>query len=149
MIKDTQKDSKFVVFTLGNTRYALPAIQVREIVNLGALAPLPEAPSCIKGVMSVRERLLPVVDLKECLGLGPTNGDFKPRVLIARLPKALIGLLVDRVDEIVSVSLDSVEPPPALDIYDSKRFLYGVMRVDERLVLFLNLEGVFSGGVAV
>lgn len=146
MVKETQADSKFVVFTLGSTWYALPAIQVREIVNVGTLAPLPDAPSYIRGVMNVRGRLLPVVDLKECLGLTPTDVGQKPRVLIARLPKALVGLLVDGVDEIVSVSLDSIEPPPAVNDYDSKRFLYGVMRMDERLVLFLNLEEVFSGG---
>lgn len=138
MTKEKEDEIKVIVFSLENTAYAIPLNQVREIVKWESLTPLPQAPTFIQGMISVRGRWVAVIDLKSHLGLAAQIPAGKQRVLVVRLPKTLAGLTVDRVDEILSVSEKTIQP--ADTVPGARHFLIGMFRRNDRPVLLLNIE---------
>jgi len=105
---------QLVVFNLGECEYAIPITQVREIIRVPQITPVPQAPEAIVGVTSLRNELLAVMSLKRKLGLASGPDDGGKRVLVAELPGRRLGLLVDAVSEVLFVQADCIEETPEM-----------------------------------
>jgi purine-binding chemotaxis protein CheW len=136
----------FLSFDLGGELYAVPIMRVREILG-GApqVTRIPNSPSFLKGLINLRGAIIPVVDLREELGLsaGP-YGRFTV-VIIAEVVGTMIGLVVDAVVDVVSLDKAAVKPPPAnLHAQVRADFVGGLADVGDRLVVLLDLDRVLT-----
>jgi purine-binding chemotaxis protein CheW len=135
-----------VVFKLADEFYGLPVTQVREVLRLQPITRLPKAPPYIKGILSLRQRVVTVIDLRTQLELPQAEHTGNTRILIVRLTKAVAGLIVDGVQEVVSLPGSMIQPAPDLVAARlNAQYVAGVARHGGNLVVLLDLAALFSG----
>lgn len=139
-----------VVFKLRDELYALPVGDVREVVRLQEITPLPKAPAFLLGVISLRGRIVPVMDLRKQFDRPADQPTERVRILITRLPSSMstrswVGLIVDGVEEVASIPPEAVEPAPEfLANQLGQDYLAGIARRGTKLVVLLNTAGILS-----
>jgi purine-binding chemotaxis protein CheW len=141
-----ERELHLVTFDLGAESYAVPIAMVREIVRLGDLTRVPNAPPHIRGVMNLRGRVLPVVELRTRLGLPALDPTPAARIVVAEVRGRLLGYLVDRVAQVTRIGEGSVTIPPDEVVNGSGEAITGIARKGERLLLLLELERVLESG---
>ena len=130
----------FVAFLLEREEYGLPVASVREILRVAEISRVPQAPADIRGVMNVRGKVLPVVEVRTRLGLPPLSPTHESRVVVFEVRERALGLLVDRVTRIAHVLESAIEAPPA-EASGSAGFASGVTRgADGSLLVLLDPE---------
>ncbi|MGC8838483.1 MAG: chemotaxis protein CheW [Anaerolineae bacterium] len=135
---------QLVLFLVAGATMAVPVAQVEYVERLETLTPVPGAPPFLRGVASLRGQVVPIVDLAERLGLGHRPLGPRARVLVVREEEQVVGMAVDDVQRVVYVQEDAVQPPPPVVARVSARFLAGVARLQDDVVLVLNLQQVLT-----
>src|ERR1700730_11193203 len=138
-------DAQVVVLRVQGGDYAVPIHRVQEIVRVPEITRVPNAQAGVEGVINLRGRVLPVVDLAARLALGITARERSARVVVVDGGSESVGLLVDGVSEVLRVSEADVEPPSAMTTGDGLTAVLGVARLGERLVLLLDLDAALGG----
>jgi len=126
-------------FRLGGESYALLVKDVREVLKVRSLTPVPNAPSYIIGVTGLRGAVLPVIDLCARFGLVPGVRDEKSRIIVVGSSEEDVGLVVDRVTGVLRIMPDEIRPTPE-HVEQGAAFLRGIVRKDEKLYILLDLE---------
>ncbi|HOP41396.1 MAG TPA: chemotaxis protein CheW [Geobacteraceae bacterium] len=144
MDRDIQ-EIKVVCFRLGRDSYALDIMRVREIIKPQSLSGLTEAPSFVEGVINLRGSFIPVVDLRKIFGIAEGVADEKCRLLIVVVDHQPIALIVDSVNEVASIPVSDLRPPPSVVKVAGYRYLIGVCLVKNELVMLVNLDKIFDG----
>jgi purine-binding chemotaxis protein CheW len=139
----TQDTLDVVTFFLSRTEYGVGVGAVQEVVRVPHILPMPDAPAPVKGGIELRGRTVPVIDLPEALGLGRAQVGQGSRVLVARLGERLFGLLVDGPSRVLKVPESRVEAAP-VEIGVEGSCVRGVVRLDDRLILLLDMEKVMG-----
>ncbi|MBW3589785.1 MAG: chemotaxis protein CheW [Actinobacteria bacterium] len=134
--------SAIVIFRLGEDRYALDVEVVMEVVRMVAIAPIPEAPPWLSGVVDFRGRVVPVIDLRVRLGLPERTRDPNTPIVLARTETGPVGLIVDEMETVATVSSDSIEPPD--EMAGSAHAVSGVVRLGHGLILLLDLSDLLT-----
>jgi purine-binding chemotaxis protein CheW len=139
----------FVVFTLGDSEYALPLDRILEVLRMVAVTPLPGAPASVAGVIDLRGRVIPVLDLRTRLDLPPLAHTLRTPILIARGGDRVVGLIADEVVEMLGVFEDDIDGPETLG--RTTAAIDAVARADGRLIMILDLEAICGvlDGVAI
>ncbi len=135
--------TELVVFRIDKSEYAIPVEHVAEILRMVAIAPVPEAPEWLPGVINLRGKVIPVIDLRTRLGLPNMEVGLNTPIIVAETEGQMVGLVADSVTELLSVPLDSVEPPDAR--VGNANAVEAVARAGERLLLIFDLERVCAG----
>ncbi len=139
--------SQVVVLRVHDNNYAVPIGRVQEIVRVPEITPLPEAPAGVEGIINLRGRVLPVVDLPARLGFGRAEQARAARVVVAKMAdgeKQDIGLLVDGVSKVLRISPEDVEPASEVAQNGHETLVQGVAKIDSRLVLLLDLDAALA-----
>lgn len=131
---------QIVVFCLGNQEFGLEIGRVREIMRLVEVTPMPNVPREVSGMINVRGKIIPVVDLHWYLGLPPTEPGLAARIIVVELESNLIGLAVDAATDVVRVDGISMEPAEEIMPSGSLTSVKGVFKLEERLVTLLDLQ---------
>jgi len=127
-----------VIFGLGTDRFAVDVGQVREVLRTPALTRLPGAPEYVRGVANLRGEVVPVIDLR--VKLGEPEGDHEDtRVVVCELDGEAIGIEVDDVQEVATLDPDQIHPAPRQWAERSHQALTGIARLDEQLILIVDL----------
>ncbi len=143
------KSFQLVVFHIGKELYGVGIESVQEIVRVPDVTEVPEAPEFLEGVINLRGRVVPVIDLRKRLRLPGEKKTKLTRVLVTD-PKSnagtgsTIGLLVDSVSEVLKIQPENVEEPPEMISAIGVEYITGVAKVDERLIILINLKKVLS-----
>lgn len=142
-------EHQFLTFTLKEELYAIPVARVREVLEYNRITALPCTESYLKGLIDVRGRGIPVLDLRLRLGLGETPITKATSIIVVDQGlsvegAALVGLLADSVHEVVNIEDDRIDAAPSIGIGSARVFLRGVGRVDERFAFILDLAKVFD-----
>lgn len=135
-------------FYLGDALMATPIPQIEEINRHLSLTPVPHAPSYVRGVINLRGEVMTVIDLRAVLGLGPTEITPQTRNVIVTSRGEHIGLLVDRIAEVVTIEREQIERPPANVSGVDGRFFRGVYKLEGELLVILDIETVMAGSYA-
>lgn len=145
------KELRVVSFQVNEREYAVDIAKVVEIIYFKPVTPIPQAPAFIEGVIDLRGAVIPIVDLKKRLGLasdppaeqaGPTHhSDY---IVIVKIQDRLLGVVVDRVREVLQIEMEKIQSPHKIVQGKHSEFLAGVCKVEERLVLLLNIETLLS-----
>lgn len=137
-------ENQFVVFRLGRETYALDISAVLEIITMQNITEVPGTDEYIDGIINLRGRVIPVLNLHKKFGLS--GGDFTraTRIVVVEVNSCSIGMLVDEVSEVVNISRDSIEKPSEIMVGADSEYLAGVAKVDGRLIIILELEKVLQ-----
>ena len=135
---------QIVVCELADEHYGLDIARVFEIIRNQPITPVPRAPSFVKGVINLRGRIIPVVDLRGRFGMSDTEPTKETRIVVAESASTRVGLVVDSVSEVLLLPLDSVEPTPEVAAGADAEYLRGIAKLGDRLVLLLELDGLFG-----
>jgi purine-binding chemotaxis protein CheW len=125
-----------VTFALEKEEYGVPVVRVREVIRVGEITRVPQAPAHVRGVTNLRGRILPVVELRTRLGLAPATNTPRSRIVVVEVHDRVLGLLVDAVLQVAKVPMEVVTPPPD-EVPD---YITGVARWRSRLIILLELE---------
>lgn len=134
----------YVLFELMGTTYAVPTTQIREIEMVEEITRVPNAPPFVEGVIYLRGRVIPVVDLRARFGFPKADYTVRSRIIIIQLEEREVGLVVDTARQVVRLRPQDIQPPPDMVFGLSGEFLEGVVNQDERVVLVLNLTRVLT-----
>lgn len=137
-------EEQVVVLELAGESYGVEISKVQEIIRMQPITRVPNGPACIEGVINLRGRVIPVLDLRKRFGLEAGETTRRSRIVVAELGEHTVGLVVDAVSEVLLVPSDAVEPPSALVTTTDSAFLRGVAKLDERLVLLLDLSRLLT-----
>jgi purine-binding chemotaxis protein CheW len=133
-----------VVFQLGAERYAMKLQEVREIIMVGQITPVPRAPQFVEGVLNLRGEVMPVVDLRTRFGIERIERNRLSRILICAIGGVYTGLVVDAVDEVRPVERRAFEDPPRLSAAAGNRYIEKVARVGEGMIFLLQVRDLLT-----
>jgi purine-binding chemotaxis protein CheW len=143
------KNLQLVVFGVGKELYGVGIGSVQEIVRVPDVTEVPDAPDFLEGVINLRGKVIPVIDLRKRLRLDGREKTKSTRVLVTESNGStgrLVGLLVDFVSEVRRVSADEVEDPPEMVAAVGVEYITGVAKVEGKLIILLDLMKILSVG---
>jgi len=135
---------RLLAFLLGGEEYGISILTVREIIRLTEITPVPRAPSWIKGIISIRGMILPILNLHQLLSMPETQPDKKSRLLVVNLETGISGIIVDAVTEVVDLKETEIEPPPTVTSGLETNHIKGMGRYKGRLIILLDLDKVYT-----
>lgn len=139
-----EREHHLVVFRLDAEEYGVPIDAVREVVRVADVTRVPHAPAHIRGVMNLRGRILPIVEIRTRLGLTPAEVTPASRVVVVDVAGRMLGLLVDSVGQVARVGERHVAAPPEEVRSAGAEAVVGVARVGQRLLVLLDLSRALS-----
>lgn len=144
----TEEEVQLVVFTLQSgirdCEYGVPISQVREINRLSTPTKLPQAPSFVEGVINLRGKVIPVIDLKKRFEMEVGEYNDNSRIIVVDIAEHTVGIIVDEVTEVLRIPAEDVEPPPSIISGVTAEYLKGVGKVGDRLLVLLDLRRILS-----
>jgi purine-binding chemotaxis protein CheW len=135
---------RLLAFLLGGEEYGINILMFREIIRLAEITPVPGAPSCIKGIISLRGAVLPILNLHQLLSMPETQPDKKSRILVVNLEAGPVGVIVDAVTGIVDLKEAEIEPPPTVTTRLETDHIKGMGRYKGRLIILLEPDKVYT-----
>jgi purine-binding chemotaxis protein CheW len=134
--------SELISFRIGDQEYCVDIMSVREIRGWTPATPLPQSPGYVRGVINLRGAVLPVVDLGARLGMPVTEPTARHVIIVTRIADQLVGLLVDAVCDILTVTKDVIQPTPDVACEMAKNFVRGLLAVEGRMISLISLDRV-------
>lgn len=135
---------QLVGFNVHREFFGVPIEEVKEIVRVPEITAVPDTPSFLNGVINLRGKIVPVIEMSRRLGAASTGMKRSNRVLVLDLEGTTVGLLVDSASEILKISEDLIEQPPGLVSSIGARYVSGVGKLKNRLIVLLNLQRLLS-----
>lgn len=131
-------------FYLAREEYGVDVKQVQEIRRVAEITSVPRAPEFVRGVINLRGRILPVLDLRRRLGLGEVVVERASRIVVVRVKERLLGLLVDGASQVLKIPVSQVEPAPEEVVQKGGDYIRGVAKLADRLIILVDLERLLA-----
>jgi purine-binding chemotaxis protein CheW len=142
--KAAEATEHLATFFLSGEEYGVDVRLVQEIIRVSEITQVPRAPEFIKGVINLRGRVIPVLDLKRKLGLGEVVAARQSRIVVVKVRDRLVGLLVDGASQVLKVPVASVEAAPEEVVEIDANYLRGVAKLENRLIILMDLAKVLA-----
>jgi purine-binding chemotaxis protein CheW len=137
-------ERQVVVFNLASEAYGVDVGTVREIIRVADITRVPNAPAFVRGVMNVRGKLIPVVDLGPRFGMEPLEQTGDSRIVVVDIGNGSVGVMVDAVSEVLRIADDCIEPAASLVSAAESYYIQGIANLGERLIILLTLDKLLS-----
>lgn len=135
---------QLVTFKLGEEEYAIDILKVQEVNRMVDITVVPNAISCLEGVINLRGRVIPVINLRKKFGLSTKDQDTHSRIMVVDVGMT-VGLIVDSVSEVLRISPDTVEPPPPMTGSAESDYIKGIGKLQDRLLILLDIDKLLRG----
>lgn len=135
---------QFVEFRLGDEKYGVDILQVKTIERMLPITRVPKAPPFVEGVINLRGEIVPVIDLKKRFDLPESEITENTRIIIVTVEDLTVGMIVDSATEVIQLSQDAIEAPPAITTGIDSDYLEGVGKMEDKLLILLNLSKVLK-----
>ncbi len=135
---------QLVTFKLGNEEYAVDILRVQEINRMVEVTQVPNSHVFVEGVINLRGRVIPVINLRKKFGLNTKEVDNQSMIMVVDIDGDTIGLIVDSVSEVLRLPSDTIEPPPPLVTGSNSDYIRGVGKMEDRLLILLDLNRLLS-----
>lgn len=135
---------QLVTFGVGDEEFAVPILSVQEINRMMEITRVPQSPAFVEGVINLRGKIIPVVDLRKKFGMGQTEQTKDNRIIVVEVQNRVIGFTVDRVSEVLRISKDVVDTAPAMVTGIDTDYVEGVGKLEDRLLILLSLDRLFA-----
>lgn len=130
---------ELIAFRIGDQEFCVNIMSVREIRGWTSATPLPHTPSYIMGVINLRGAVLPIMDLSNRLGMKPAEPTARHVIIVAQVNSRVVGLLVDAVSDILTVSDEQIQPTPEISSDLEKQYARGILAIDKRMICLIEL----------
>jgi len=142
------QDGKYLTFSLKKEEYGIPILKVKEIIGLMEITDVPKTPNFIKGVINLRGKIIPVMDLRLKFTMEEKEYNERTCTIVVEVSinntKSLMGIVVDTVSEVVNISQNEIEPPPQYGNKVDEEFLIGMGKVKGKVIMLLNIEKIIN-----
>ena len=137
-------EGKFLTFILGSEVYGIEILKVREIIKLMDITAVPRTPDYLKGVINLRGKVIPIVDLRSKFSMPEIEHTQETCIIVAEVNQTSIGIIVDSVSEVSNINSEEIEEAPHLGQNIDTDFILGLGKTKERIVILLDIELVLS-----
>ena len=148
ILATTVETGKYLTFTLAKEEYGIGILKVKEIIGMIPITPVPRTPDFVKGVINLRGKVLPVVDLRVKFSMGEIPYTERTCIIVVEIDNddetVSIGIVVDAVSEVVSIAGDAIDPPPAFGTKLSTDYILGMAKTDTGVKILLNIDQVLN-----
>ncbi|TCM56050.1 purine-binding chemotaxis protein CheW [Rhizobium sp. PP-F2F-G48] len=134
---------ELIAFRIGDQEFCVDIMSVREIRGWTPATQMPHTPSYMLGVINLRGAVLPIVDLAARLGMNPAEPTVRHVIIVAQSGQTIVGLLVEAVSDILSVTNDNIQPTPDVSSDFERTFARGVLAIEKRMICLIELDAVF------
>lgn len=141
---DAREVLQLVTFRLGNEEFSLDILKVQEIIRHMNLTRVPRTPDFVDGVINLRGKVIPVLDLRKRFGLPDGERTDETRIIVVDIEGRTVGFKVDAVSEVLRLPADTVEPPPSIVSGTESEYIKGVGKLDGRLLILLDISKILS-----
>lgn len=138
----THDRQELIAFRIGGQEFCVDVMSIREIRGWTAATPIPQAPNFVRGVINLRGTVLPIVDMAVRLGFAAAEPTARHAIIVAQIGTQPVGLLVEGVSDIFTVTKDQIQPTPDVASEMARHFLRGVIPIDGRLISLVAIENV-------
>lgn len=135
---------QFVLFNLSTRTYGVDITSVLEIILLQHSTPIPEMPNYMEGVINLRGKIIPVIDLKKFFNFPQTEQTDQNRIVIIEIKEAIFGMIVDEVQEVINITIGMIEAPPDAFADIDKRYIDGIVNRGEEVIVILNGQKILE-----
>lgn len=135
---------QFVTFSLNNEEYAVDILNVQEINRITEITEVPNSPHYIEGVINLRGKVIPVLNLRKKFGFQESPLDNTSRIIIMEVNGITCGMIVDSVSEVLRIPSSIIEPPPPMSSANNSQFIKGLAKIENRLIILLNIEKIIE-----
>lgn len=133
---------KFLTFFLGKEEYAIEILKVQEIIGLMTITPVPKMPDYIRGVLNLRGKIVPVMNLRTRFGLEEIEDTDETCIIVIQQEEFLMGVLVDKVSEVVDIETSEIEEVPSVGTGEQSEYLAGIGKVDDSVKMIIEVHKV-------
>ncbi len=141
-VSPSARELELIAFRIGEQEFCVDIMSVREIRGWVPVTPLPRSPCFVRGVINLRGAVLPILDLSARLGFPLTETSARHVIIVAQVGHQVIGVLVDAVSDIITVSEDTMQPPPEMASGRVRNFVQGILAIESRMVSLISLDRV-------
>ncbi len=146
--QDSSKLLQLVSFILGNEEFGVDILNVHEINRMMQITKVPNAPEYVEGVINLRGRVIPVIDLRCKLGMEKKETDKNTRIIVIEISGKTVGFIVDAVKEVIRIPENITEEPPEMASGVNSEYIKAVGKLDDRLLILIDLKKIlFVDGV--
>jgi purine-binding chemotaxis protein CheW len=140
---DSTQQNKYLLFQLGKEAYGLNIMSVTDIIELQKITKVPDLPDYIKGVINLRGRVIPVMDLRIRFSMDPREYDDRTCIIIVALEQGSIGFIVDTVSEVQDIPDAQIDPPPTFKSTTRKeRYIMGLGKINDQVKILLDVTKI-------
>ncbi|MBB3312994.1 purine-binding chemotaxis protein CheW [Rhizobium sp. BK196] len=135
--------NELIAFRIGDQEFCVNIMAVREIRGWTPATAMPHSPSYMIGVINLRGAVLPIIDLSARLGMKPVDPTARHVIIVAQVRRKVVGLLVDAVSDILTVTDDDIQPTPEISSDLQRQFARGILSIEKRMICLIELEALF------
>lgn len=141
--EDTLKD-KYLIFSIGKEEYGIEIKYVLEIIGIQVITEVPHVPNYIRGIINLRGKVIPVVDVRLRFEKEFKEYDDRTCIVVIDIKNMYIGIIVDRVSEVVNIKEQQISQPPELNKNSKNKYIQGVAKVEDGIKLLLDCNELFT-----
>ena len=134
---------RYLTFMLGENTYGVELMRVIDIITIQAITSVPYVPEYVKGVINLRGKIIPVIDMRIKFGLPSVGYDDRTCIIVIEMERIQVGMIVDTVSEVLTLNNESLTLIPEFDRYNNNKYLSSIGRIGEKLVMNLNCHKIF------
>lgn len=139
---------KYLTFSLASEVYGLEVLKVHEIIGMMPITRVPKMPIFIRGIINLRGKLIPVIDMREKFVLIKQEDTVKTCIIVVQIMEkevpVTIGILVDAVAEVLDIAVNNIEPTPSFGSNVNTQFILGIGKIGEKVVMLLDIEKILT-----
>lgn len=136
--------AQYVSFLLEGEEYGVPIMRVQEIIRFEKLTRVPQSSPYVRGVLNLRGRVMPVIDLRRKFRLPEREADRRTRIIVVDIRGQSMGMVVDEVSEVINIDSSRIDPAPELGTKVDTEFIKGMGKLEDRLVIILEIDKVLT-----
>ena len=136
-------DRELIAFRIGDQEFCVNIMSVREIRGWTPATAMPHSPGYMLGVINLRRAVLPIIDLAARLGMKPADPTARHVIIVAQVRRKVVGLLVDAVSDILTVTDETIQPTPEISSELERQFARGILAIEKRMICLIELESLF------
>ena len=131
---------KYLTFLLAEEEYGLEILKVREIIQIMAITTVPRTPSYVKGVINLRGKVIPVVDLRLKMGMAEADRSDETCIIVVDIGEVEMGIVVDRVSEVLDITAENIEDAPEFGVRLSTDYILGMGKLNDKVTILLDIS---------
>lgn len=143
-----EKEGKYLTFTLGNEEYGIGILKIKEIIGMMPITTVPQTPDFVKGVINLRGKVIPVIDLRQRFDMPPIDYTERTCIIVVETAKettmVMIGIVVDSVSEVLNILNDQIEETPTFGTKLKTDYIFGMAKLEGSVKILLDIDEVLN-----